>query len=52
MQDQFSKPEVEAKISEFIKNIKGDDAPLATFKLQNLKDIHLNASIGFLRAAL
>lgn len=44
MQDQFSKPEVEAKISEFIKNIKGDDAPLATFKLQNLKDIHLYSS--------
>lgn len=44
MQDQFSKPEVEAKISELVKNIKGDDAPLPIFKLQNLKDIHLYSS--------
>lgn len=44
MQDQFSKPEVEAKISELVKNARGDDAPLQIFKLQNLKDIHLYSS--------
>ena len=40
MQDQFSKPETEAKISDLVKDAKGDDA-LTVFKLQNLKDIHL-----------
>jgi len=44
MQDQFSKPEVEANISELIKNLQGDEAPLQIFKLQNLKDIHLYSS--------
>ncbi|MEN8120989.1 MAG: FtsX-like permease family protein [Bacteroidota bacterium] len=43
MQDQFSKPETEAKISELVKDAKGDDA-LTVFKLQNLKDIHLYSS--------
>ena len=44
MLDQFSKPDVEAKISELVKDIQGDDAPLQIFKLQNLKDIHLYSS--------
>ena len=44
MQDQFSKSEMEAKISELIKNAKGDKAPLQAFKLQKLKDIHLYSS--------
>lgn len=46
MQDQFSKPEVEAKICEFLRNPTGadKDAPLPIFKLQKLKDIHLYSS--------
>ena len=44
MQDQFSKPEVEAEISEFMKNPNDEDAALPIFKLQNLKDIHLYSS--------
>jgi putative ABC transport system permease protein len=44
MQDQFSKPEVEAKICELMKNPEDEDAALPTFKLQNLKDIHLYSS--------
>ena len=44
MQDQFSKPEVEAKICEFMKNPNDEDAALPIFKLQNLKDIHLYSS--------
>ncbi len=43
MQEQFSKPETEAKISDLVKDAKGDDA-LTVFKLQNLKDIHLYSS--------
>ena len=43
MQDQFSKPETEAKISELIKDTRGDEA-LPFFALQNLKDIHLYSS--------
>jgi len=44
MQNQFSKLEMEAKISELIKNAKGDKASLQKFKLQKLKDIHLYSS--------
>lgn len=44
MQDQFSKPEVEAKICELMKNPDNEDAALPIFKLQNLKDIHLYSS--------
>jgi len=43
MQDQFSKSELEAEISELIKDRRGDDA-LPIFTLQNLKDIHLYSS--------
>lgn len=41
MQDQFSKPELEGKISELMKNPNDENAALPIFKLQNLKDIHL-----------
>lgn len=44
MQDQFSKPEVEAKISDLMKNPDDENADLPIFKLQNLKDIHLYSS--------
>jgi len=44
MQDQFSKPEVEAKICELMKDPMDEDAALTIFKLQNLKDIHLYSS--------
>lgn len=43
MQNQFSTPETEAKISELVKDARGKD-DLAVFKLQNLKDIHLYSS--------
>lgn len=41
MQDQFSKPDLEAKISELMKKTNDETADLPTFKLQKLKDIHL-----------
>jgi len=44
MQDEFSKQEVEAKISELMKNPNDEDAVSPIFKLQNLKDIHLYSS--------
>lgn len=40
MQDQFSKPDLEAKISKLINEASNNDEPI-TFTLQNLKDIHL-----------
>ena len=43
MQDQFSKPEVEAKISDLVKDARGEEK-LRFFALQNLKDIHLYSS--------
>ena len=44
MQDQFSKPDLEAKISELMKNNNNADGTLEQFTLQNLKDIHLYSS--------
>lgn len=41
MQDQFSKPDLEAKISELMKKPNDETAALPIFKLQKLKDIHL-----------
>jgi len=45
MQDQFSKQDVEAKISGLMKEHKvNPDAPVTQFTVQNLKDIHLHSS--------
>ncbi|MDO9510407.1 MAG: ABC transporter permease [Bacteroidales bacterium] len=41
MQNDFSKPELEAKICQILKNPNDKDAPLPVFTLQQLKDIHL-----------
>jgi putative ABC transport system permease protein len=43
MQYQFSKPDMEAKISKLINEASNNDE-LITFTLQNLKDIHLYSS--------
>lgn len=40
-QDHFSKPDVEAKCSQLLKNPKEPDALLIKYSIQNLKDIHL-----------
>ncbi len=45
MSDQFSKPDVDAKITALMGEIYEDPgAPLVQFSLQNLKDIHLHSS--------
>jgi putative ABC transport system permease protein len=44
MQDQFSKPDLEAKIAELMKDNNNDDGILNLFTLQNLVDIHLYSS--------
>jgi len=44
MQDQFSKPDLEAKIAELMKDNNNDDGILNLFTLQNLLDIHLYSS--------
>lgn len=44
MSDQFSKSEVDAKITELMKKFNISDAPVTQFTLQNLKDIHLHSS--------
>jgi len=44
MQDQFSKLDLEAKISELMKAHSDPDAPTTQFTVQNLKDIHLYSS--------
>ncbi len=41
MQDKFSKPDVEVKICELMKNPHDPEAQLPKLSLQNLKDIHL-----------
>ncbi len=41
MQDEFSKPEVEAKICELMKDPDDSEATLPVFTIQKLKDIHL-----------
>ena len=43
MQDQFSKPDLEAKISKLMNEGSNNDEPIK-FTLQNLKDIHLYSS--------
>ena len=43
MQDQFSKPDLEAKISKLMNEASNNDEP-EKFTLQNLKDIHLYSS--------
>jgi len=44
MQDQFSKPDLEVKISELMKEANNPDAALEQFTVQNIKDIHLYSS--------
>ncbi|MCK4923278.1 MAG: ABC transporter permease [Bacteroidales bacterium] len=44
MQDQFSKPDLDVKISEIMKTQNGSEAPPVQFTVQNLKDIHLHSS--------
>ncbi len=44
MSDQFSKPDLEAKITELMKRYNDTDAPIAQFTVQNIKDIHLYSS--------
>jgi len=45
MQDRFSKPDVEAKISGLMKDHSSNpDGPATQFTVQNLKDIHLFSS--------
>jgi len=44
MSDHFSKPDLEAKITELMKSYNVTDAPLTQFTVQNIKDIHLHSS--------
>ncbi|NQT77419.1 MAG: ABC transporter permease [Bacteroidetes bacterium] len=44
LQNEFSKPELEAKICNLRKDPNDPEAPLPVFTLQNLKDIHLYSS--------
>ena len=44
MSDNFSKPDVEAKISELMVKYKFPDAPKTQYTVQNIKDIHLHSS--------
>lgn len=44
MSDNFSKPDVEAKITELMEKYNFPDAPKIQFSLQNIKDIHLHSS--------
>jgi putative ABC transport system permease protein len=41
MQDEFSKPQLEAKICEVMKTTTAADQPALVYTLQDLKDIHL-----------
>ncbi len=44
MQDNFSKPDVEEKISGLLNNVDDQGAPSIAYTLQNVKDIHLYSS--------
>ncbi|MCF7793035.1 MAG: ABC transporter permease [Candidatus Cloacimonetes bacterium] len=44
MHDQFSKPDLEAKISTLMKEVSNSDDDPVKFTLQNLKNIHLYSS--------
>ncbi|MBN2237156.1 MAG: ABC transporter permease [Bacteroidales bacterium] len=44
MSDNFSKPDVEAKISDLMEKYKFPDAPKTQYTVQNIKDIHLHSS--------
>ena len=44
MQDEFSKPDLEVKISELMKTKNRPEDPMVQFTVQNLKDIHLHSS--------
>ena len=44
IQDQFSKPDLEAGISKLMKGVSNPKAPAVQFTVQNLKDIHLYSS--------
>jgi len=44
MSDRFSKPDLEAKITELMKSYNVTDATVTQFTVQNIKDIHLYSS--------
>ena len=44
MSDLFSRPDLEAKITELMKSYNVTDAPVTQFTVQNIKDIHLYSS--------
>ena len=44
MQNEFSKPELEAKVCQIMKTTEESDAPMPVFTIQSLKDIHLYSS--------
>jgi putative ABC transport system permease protein len=44
MSDTFSKPDLEAKITELMKSYNVTDAPVTRFTVQSIKDIHLYSS--------
>ena len=44
MQDNFSKPDVEEKISQMIRSVDNPNAPTTAFTIQSVKDIHLYSS--------
>ncbi|NQU35579.1 MAG: ABC transporter permease [Bacteroidetes bacterium] len=44
MQDKFSKPDVEAKISQILISVDSPNAPTTAFTIQNVVDIHLYSS--------
>lgn len=44
MSDHFSKPDLEAKITELMKSHNETGAPVTQFTVQNIKDIHLYSS--------
>ena len=44
IQDQFSKSDLEVKISELLKNFNNADGIMEQYTVQNLKDIHLYSS--------
>jgi putative ABC transport system permease protein len=44
MQDHFSKPYVEEKISQMLQSVDNPNAPTTAFTIQSVKDIHLYSS--------
>ncbi len=44
MQDNFSKPDIEEKISQILQSVDNPNAPTTAFTIQSVKDIHLYSS--------